>query len=92
MVCVLDRYDEGGGTPTLSGWNISFAHAGGALGSDQQSYNYPPSLGGSGGEYGLDYQVDSYDGLPNSGGGGFQAISTTGAGGTGVVMIKYTYP
>lgn len=90
MVCQLDRYDNGGGTPTLSGWNISFAHAGGGVGSDQGSTNSPASLGGGGGQYGDTFPDDFYNGLPNSGGGA--SLYATQTGGSGVVMIKYAYP
>jgi hypothetical protein len=90
MVCKLDRYDAGGGTPTLSGWNIGFAHAGGGWGADQGSMTAPASMGGGGGSYGYSYPTDWYDGLPNSGGGGQD--STSSLGGSGVVMIKYAYP
>ena len=90
MVCQLDRYDTGGSAATLSGWNISFAHAGGGPGSDQGSTTTPATLGGSGGQYGSSFPSDFYNGLPNSGGGasGYQ----TQTGGSGVVMIKYAYP
>ena len=90
MVCQLDRYDPGGSAATLSGWNISFAHAGGGPGIDQGSTTTPATLGGSGGQYGSSYPSDFYNGLPNSGGGA--SSYQTGTGGSGVVMIKYAYP
>jgi hypothetical protein len=89
MVCQLDRYD-GFGANTLSGWNISFAHAGGGPGIDQGSTTTPASLGGSGGQYGFSFPSDFLNGLPNSGGGA--SNYRTGTGGSGVVMIKYAYP
>lgn len=86
LVCRLDRLDGDGTTPTLSGWNIKFDHAGGGRGYLSGGYS-PPLIGGGGGVLG--YGTYDYGGAPNSGGGGQYYINN---GGSGVVMIKYAYP
>jgi hypothetical protein len=87
---------------TFSDWTISLAMAGGGPGASEGSGSLASAGGGAGAlGYGGNFMQDA---SPNSGAGGGDNIyaspqspyppgyTYTGAGGSGVVMIKYAYP
>ena len=99
LVCRLSSASVAG---TFSDWTISYAMAGGGAGALEGESPIASAGGGAGclGNGGNFMQ----DASPNSGGGGTDNIyaspqspyppgyTYTGAGGSGVVMIKYAYP